>query len=191
MTIHRPRICPFERLLDSVPANSVVFDIGCGSGLLLYLLGRDGRLRAGLGIDIEPDAVATGRRALQNETFSNVRLECLAQSEEWPKGPFEVVTMVDVMHHVPPAAQRRFFESAASRVGAGGRLVYKDMGRRPLWMASWNRLHDLIMARQWIHYVSIDQIAAWGRQAGMTEITREPLTMLAYAHELVVFERRA
>ena len=82
----------------------------------------------------KPDCIAFERRDAQ---------------QDWPSGPFDIVSVIDVMHHVPTIAQRTVIERAASRLKPGGLLVYKDMVERPRWRAWKNRLHDLVLARQW------------------------------------------
>src|SRR5262245_42633965 len=57
----RPYICPFEEIIDFVPANSRVLDLGCGSGLFLGLLWQAGKLREGVGCDTSASAVNVAR----------------------------------------------------------------------------------------------------------------------------------
>jgi hypothetical protein len=45
-----------------------------------------------------------------------------------------VVSLIDVMHHVQPDKQGALIATAAAHVKQGGMLLYKDMGRRPLWL---------------------------------------------------------
>src|SRR4051812_27234243 len=49
ITAWRPTICPLERLVECVPKNSRVLDIGCGTGLFLFLLARNNRILSGEG----------------------------------------------------------------------------------------------------------------------------------------------
>jgi len=39
-TVYRPLICPYGRILELIPQRSTVFDIGCGSGALLFLAAK-------------------------------------------------------------------------------------------------------------------------------------------------------
>ena len=104
----------------------------------------------------------------------------------WPCGEeqFDVVSIIDVMHHVPVAAQRSVIETASRRVKPGGMLLYKDMCRRPLWRAWANRLHDLVVARQWINYAAVQDVERWASEAGMRVVERERINRLWYGHEL-------
>ena len=93
------------------------------------------------------------------------------------------------MHHIPPAKQRNIIAMAAEYVSRDGILLYKDMARRPLWRAWANRLHDLISAREWIHYVELNDIVAWAQAAGLILETTGAMNMLWYRHEWCVFRR--
>ena len=186
----RPSICPIERLLREIPPGSRVLDIGCGAGLLLVAGASSGRVAAGCGIDINERALEAARRALaQLESRATIRFEC-APAESLPEGAFDVVTLVDVMHHVRPAEQHGFFAAAAARVRPHGLLLYKDMCARPRWKAWGNRLHDLLLARQWIHYRPLAEVTCWAAQAGFSVVRKEEYTRFWYGHELLVLRRR-
>jgi cyclopropane fatty-acyl-phospholipid synthase-like methyltransferase len=185
----RPHICPFSPVLEAVPTQSHVLDIGCGTGLLLYMLGEEGKVSRGTGVDIAAAEVAAGRRALIALNVNNVELRCVSDTSSWPSNPFDVVTMIDVLHHCEPGLQRQFFQSACERVKKGGRLIYKDMCQSPFWMAWANRLHDLIKAHQWIHYVPIRLVESWASSDGFNLVARDRIDMYVYGHELLIFER--
>lgn len=184
----RPHICPFECMIRHVPAGSCVLDVGCGGGLFLGLLAHDGRLSRGIGFDVADKAISLARRMATGAGLAE-RLDFrrLDVGESWPEGSFDVVSLIDVLHHVPPASQMACLTAAAAHVRPGGLLLYKDMARRPHWRALANRLHDLVMARQWIHYVPIGKVEAWASEAGLRTLHAESFQRLWYAHELRVF----
>lgn len=169
-----------------------MLDAGCGGGLFLALLAHEGKLARGVGFDVSAAAIdlasAMAKGAGHHGRLEFVRLDI---GEPWPEGPFDVVSLIDVMHHVPPAAQRECFVTAASRLAPGGTLIYKDMARRPRWRALANRLHDLALARQWIHYAPIDRVEGWAAETGLELTGASQFTRLWYAHELRIFRRAA
>lgn len=192
MMTYRPYIVPFGLLMAVVPNNARVLDIGCGAGLFLALLARTRGLASGTGVDASGAAVAAAR-AMAESIGAEAHLEFVRSNDVtgWPGGTFDVVSLIDVMHHVASANRQGFFAAAAARVAPGGLLLYKDMVSRPLWRAAANRFHDLVLARQWIRYVPYDAAAAWAGQAGLPEEWHVLVNRLWYGHELAVFRRPA
>lgn len=197
MQRYRDRICPIGILMDQVPAGSTVLDVGCGAGLFVLCLAAAGKAEAAVGIDSNAAAVAIARRALQRlpalgiDTPDRYAFLHLAADAPWPDGEFDVVSLIDVMHHVEPAGQQRFLAAAAAKVAPGGILLYKDVCRRPRWRAWANSLHDLIVARQWSHYVPVEDVEAWAGQEGLETLDRQCYSRLVYGHEMLVMRKAA
>ena len=59
---------------------------------------------------------------------------------------------------------------------------------RLYWRALANRLHDLVIARQWIHYLPLDKAIEWAAAKGCVVIEKRTVNMLWYGHEIVVFQ---
>ncbi len=109
----RPVICPMEPIQTNIPPGSNVLDVGCGVGSLLISLAQDGRLVRGIGCDVNPTAISVAKRAALNVSSANLDFVTITSEKAIPAGPFEVVTLIDVMHHIPPSAQRTFFAACA------------------------------------------------------------------------------
>jgi len=188
----RPYICPFGEVIDLVPSGSRVLDVGCGSGLFLLLLAKLGRIRAGFGFDVSKDAITAAREAAARmPEASVVQFAERAIEEGMPEGDWSVVSVVDVIHHVPPPYQQGFVQALCDATPVGARLVIKDMVAVPRWRALANRMHDLIMARQWVHHVGPDTVAGWVTDARFVCVHRSRSDMLWYGHWALVYERRA
>ena len=189
----RPYICPFERLMAHVPRQAMVLDVGCGAGLFLGLLAWNGYEIQGVGCDVSERAIAQAQRvALRVKSAGrpgSLAFFCVNRGGDIPLGPFDVVATIDVLHHIEPSRQREFFRSAALRVKPGGILLYKDMCCRPWWRATANRVHDLLAAREAIHYVCISNVERWALEDGLRLEVADYLTRFWYGHELRVFRR--
>lgn len=188
----RPYICPFHLLVEVVTPGASVLDVGCGSGLFLGLLMKRIGLRTAVGFDFSSTAIALAQGMRENLSAADraaLRFECRDAGDEWPEGYFDVVSMIDVMHHVPPQAQKAVFAKAVSRVAPGGVLLYKDMADTPAMLSLANQLHDLAMARQWINYAPLEDVRDWGREAGLELEKEAACRMLWYAHEWLVFRK--
>jgi 2-polyprenyl-3-methyl-5-hydroxy-6-metoxy-1,4-benzoquinol methylase len=189
----RPYICPFDPLLPWVPQGSLVFDIGCGAGLWLLTLAQAGRILGGVGCDTNASALATARAAAAHLASAlppdGLDFVCTERVQDWPDRQFDVVCLIDVLHHVPRALQDAFLLAALARVRPGGRLVYKDMADAPLPFAAFNALHDLVLARQVIRYLPIERAVAVLTAGGARVLHQDAWRRAFYAHELLVIER--
>jgi SAM-dependent methyltransferase len=189
----RPYICPLHRLIDEVPVGASILDVGCGYGLFLGLLAATGRRPRGVGFDVSAGAIPTARkmavRLREAEVAADLWFERVGVDDPWPAGPFDVVSLIDVMHHVPPPRQEGLFQAAYDAVRPCGLLLYKDIGPRPFWRAWANRLHDLLVARQWVHLLPDAVVLRWGRARGLELLSRERINALWYGHDLLVFRR--
>ena len=197
---HRLRINPFGNLLKRVPQNSTVLDVGCGGGLFLVLLGSLGRLcpRAGssVGFDMSAPAIEIARSAARAGGLDMLRFELLDSESAWPDGDaddglFNVVSVICVIHHASPESWRGIFESALSRIRPGGLFLYMDMCKRPLWRSLMNRLHDLILARQWIHHLDIRDARKWCEDSGFSIVDEGVDRRLWYGREWLIARRES
>ncbi len=183
----------FRRVADLVPSGATVLDVGCGFGVLLGWLAVCGRPIRGLGFDRGASEIREAQRmAARLETLGSqaeLRFECRDIGDSWPPGAFDVVTIIDVLHHLPIAQRRRLLEEAAERLRPGGLLVLKDISPRPLWRAYANRLTDLVLHRSWVSYTSPEEIISWGEDSGFQVVTCERTDRLWYGHTLLVFRR--
>jgi len=190
----RPAICPIEQVVAQVPPHSRVLDVGCGAGLVLGVLASLRPLAGGVGIDASAEAIGraqrmTARMAGNGTEQPPLEFAVSADITDWPVGPFDVVLLVDVLHHVAPSAQRGFLEALLDRVRPGGRFIYKDMASRPLLHATANRLHDLLLAREHIHYVEPPVVQALAESRGFRLVHRRHTRQWWYAHDLLVFDK--
>ena len=193
MAKYRPRICPFHLLVAEINPGMSVLDIGCGNGLLLTLLARCSRLREGIGVDSSRAAIGVANRVLHrlrcNLSEARLRFEHLNVGQPWPEGLFDAVLLVDVLHHIPPASQRKVFHDAARKVKGGGKFIYKDLSARPFLCGAMNRLHDLLLARQWVHYTPVELVEQWAQEEGLELAETRDIRMLWYQHQIRIFAR--
>ena len=171
-----------------------MLDVGCGSGLFLGLLAAMGKQIEGTGFDTSVQAIELAQRMaarLSETTAASLKFIRLDVNESWPPGEFDVVSVIDVMHHVSPQSQRQFFSLAARAVSPGGVLIYKDMCRRPTWRAIANRAHDLFVSRQWIHYLPVQSAEAWGVEEKLQLEHACRVDLFWYGHEFRIFRKPA
>lgn len=192
MQRYRSYICPLHEVISEVPEQSRVLDVGCGNGLLLNLLAHLGRIRQGHGFDLSVPAIEVASQvALKHPADRTITFESRSVNQGIPRLGFEVVTVVDVLHHIPDAYKQPFVADLCDAVPQGGRLIIKDMVCKPRWRAAANRLHDLVMARQWVEHADPVHVERWATQKGMVVRRRANFNTLWYGHWLLVMQKSA
>lgn len=187
----RPSICPFEPLVAAVPEGAHVLDIGCGAGLLLGLLASTGRIDRGVGFDANAAAVASARdMAFRAGLDGVISFHHVKVDEPWPSGSFDTVTMIDVMHHIPKDARFSVLDGIANTLSDGGTFVYKDMDARPWWRGLGNRVHDLVLAGDWIRYEPVNRVLEAAQERSLEPIEQSSWARYWYGHHLALFAAR-
>ena len=193
LQVWRPSICPIEPIIKSVPRNADVLDFGCGRGMLLLNLVASGRIKSGVGVEISEELVSQANSAkkqmeqlLEREIDVNFEYRAPEDILDFDR-QFDAVLSVDVLHHVPKDIQLEVVNKLMDLVNEGGTFVYKDMCRKPFWRASANRLHDLVVVREWINYFPIEDVQQTiNERSDWEEVKVEKYTRLWYGHELAV-----
>jgi len=143
----RPLICPFDPILNAIPGRSAVFDIGCGSGFLLGLIAERKTPKSLAGAEIDRNLVEAARDYLRDEASDVPASISLYDGIDFPDeiGNADAVTLVDVLHHVPPDQQVTFLQTVYQRMRPGSLFVLKDIdaGKRLLCLA--NKFHDFVV----------------------------------------------
>jgi cyclopropane fatty-acyl-phospholipid synthase-like methyltransferase len=149
-TRYRPFICPLDMVLSKIPKGTRLYDIGCGSGALLYLALKLRSVKVAHGYEISSEAVkAAAAFAMQPEIFQVIHLP----SEETPPDlhGYDTVTMVDVLHHIPAKLQDDFLRKIIAGMDSGAMVIIKDIEASKIFGSFMNQLHDLLLAREWVH----------------------------------------
>jgi cyclopropane fatty-acyl-phospholipid synthase-like methyltransferase len=184
----RPRVCPFDELIPDIRDNGGrLLDFGCGAGLFTMHCVARGYVEAADGVDVNPSTIRIADEARRSSPDSD-RVQF--HSGAIPEGTYDSISMIDVMHHLQPSEQRAVFHDLCNRLAVGGVLVYKDMCRQPRWQAIANRIHDLVLNRQWIHYLPIESAIHWAvEDLGLELQRRARFDYMVYGHELAVFRK--
>ncbi len=183
-----------QRFLDEIgqylPARGRALDVGCGFGLfsLYYASVRPGLELTGL--DKNARRIAMARAAAHRLGLSNVRYEVGDVRELHGGEPMEAAYMLDIVHHIPEAAVRPLIERLAAILPAGGRLLVKDVDRRPAYKRWFTHALDRLMdPRSPVRYWAADELQALLEELGFRVYRHLMVDILPYPHVLYVCER--
>ncbi len=189
MARYRPLVCPIETVLAKIPPGSRLFDIGCGSGSLMFLALRLQRAVIARGYDISQTAVARAR--VFADSVPGFMAFHLTPAETPPSlDGCDAITMVDVLHHIPPPLQQIFIDKVLAAMEPSAKLIIADINPRRRIRAFCNQLHDLVVNRDWVNLIDPDSVCGVARRAGAIVTSQEFINTLWYSHYLIVIDKK-
>lgn len=147
-------------LLKRNPTSAL--DVGCGIGLMSAWLAR--RVPRVVGVDVSPRSVEVCRQLQPNGEFR----VCALPDEPLPDGPFDLITVVDVLEHLQRDQLKLVFERMGEVVAQDGVVAINLPSRL---FAQKTDIERQIIDEA----VPVDEIVAAAAGIGM-----EPLTISRY-----------
>ncbi len=187
---YRPVICPFEDLLKYTLNKKNLFDVGCGSGQFSLVAANFTDIKKIMGIEIS-ETLVTNANALAKKygagkefifkTFDGVNFpDAMAD--------YEVVFLIDVLHHVPSNQQHSFLESIFKKMAPGAQLILKDINAASPFVYC-NKMHDLVFAREIGNEVSVSKAKQWLQEIGFTVKEEYTKQVFVYPHYFLIAEK--
>ncbi len=102
-----------KKIIESLKVNSVL-DVGCGEGRFLGLLGKE--VPRKVGVDLSERAIGFAK-AFHPE------IEFLAKDASEIEEKFDIVTVIEVLEHIPDDEVSDFFNKLAARTNEHGKIL--------------------------------------------------------------------
>lgn len=103
-----------------------VLDLGCGLGLLLHALRKDGQAMPWHGVDIDADKIRRGRAiAARTGLAEGARFDVVDLAQGWPAHSGSVA-ILDVLQYLDADGQRALVADAAAMLVPGAKLVIRS-----------------------------------------------------------------
>jgi SAM-dependent methyltransferase len=118
------------RVIQTIPSEGQVLDLGCGNGELARELARQGFQGYYQGIDQSAEFLAEAKHKLagnQNFFFIFADLTSVNWHSSLPAMSFDVIMAFAVLHHIPGSALRRQLLTAVrSLLSPAGRFIHSE-----------------------------------------------------------------
>ena len=182
-----------QRFLDEIgqylPASGAVLDIGCGFGLFSLYYASVAPARFIRGLDLNGRRIAVARRAAARLGIENVAYEEADAKHFKGDAEFLAAYMLDIVHHIPPAAVSPLLRQIRQSLPRGGVLLVKDVDTRPAPKRWFTWVLDRAMApRTPVHYWSAEALTAALETSGFRVRRHLMVDLLPYPHVLYVCE---
>jgi 2-polyprenyl-3-methyl-5-hydroxy-6-metoxy-1,4-benzoquinol methylase len=133
--------------LSLVPPSTRLLDVGCGQGQFLKSVAVHRSPVALASLEIDGGLIQIARKELQTATTVPVKME-VYDGSQFPVylADYDVISLVDVLHHISASDQRAFLENVLAGMRPGALLILKDIDARRAVLCVFNKLHDLVLS---------------------------------------------
>jgi 2-polyprenyl-3-methyl-5-hydroxy-6-metoxy-1,4-benzoquinol methylase len=185
----RPLISPFDDLINKLQNTTSVFDIGCGSGQFALLLAEFTKVRKIGGVEINHNLVNNATLLLSPYKKSiNFSFQVYDGRQIPDLSDYEVILLIDVLHHVPKHNQTNFIQNIYKAMSPGSRLIVKDIDADS-WLVYFNKFHDLIFAKEIGNEWQLESLKSFVIQAGFRVLEVQKKQIYVYPHFTLILEK--
>ena len=186
----RSIICPFDRIIESIPQiDGELLDIGSGYGTFCCILSKKRSGMEIVGIEVDKTRVDTANGRVVDDP--NLEFTCGDILNCSTNKKFDVVTCIDVIHHIPREDHILVFKKINELLKDDGLLIVKDMDDKPFYKYLWNYVHDIIMTRcVKLSYVPEREMQKMLEKSGFAIEYAIDIANPLYAHYVVVSKKK-
>jgi 2-polyprenyl-3-methyl-5-hydroxy-6-metoxy-1,4-benzoquinol methylase len=185
-TVYRPFYGSFDEILRWVPAGARMVDIGCGSGVLLLLAKALRQLQTGQGFDVDAGSVAIATAA---NPWPEISFHVAADVPEPVLADSNVVSIIDVLHHLPSAQHRPFLRGLLTKIAPGTTVIIKDLQPTARWRALANRITDFLSTGSRVDYIALDDVKSILSEQGFTICDASRFNRYVWSSYLIVAQK--
>ncbi len=186
--LYRPYICPFDDLLNLFPSQKSIFDIGCGSGTFLSLCAEFVKPVKIGGIEISKILIDNAQ-VLLNKFDIPISVN-VYNGKDFPDEikEYDIITLIDVLHHVPKNQQTEFLKKIHDKMKSGGTFILKDIDASSSLVYA-NKIHDLLLSKEIGNELKMVDAEALLKGFGFRIRSVTKKRMLWYPHYTIVCEK--
>ena len=184
----RSIICPFDKIIESIPNDGEFLDIGSGYGTFCFILSKERPRIQIIGIELDKKRVNAANSRVADG--SNSKFVCSDITNFSTNKRFDVITCLDLIHHIPTKDHLVVLKKTNKLLKDDGILIVKDMDDKPFYKYLWNYVHDCIMTRSTkMYYVPKKEMVKMLEKNDFVIEYVNDIGNRLYAHYVVVCKR--
>jgi len=112
---------------DLIPSKAEIIDLGCGYGMLDYMLTLLSNERRVLGLDYDEDKISVAHNNALRTQQNTGQVEFICTDLKcWNYQNADVYIMADVLHYMPEDEQEFVIKNAVAHLNKGGMIIIRD-----------------------------------------------------------------
>jgi len=178
-----------ETIEQHLQPNVRVLDLGCGFGLFSNYLASHDTTREIHGIDLNTKRIEQAKTVANLLDIRNTHFMVgNAEDYTFDHAPFDVVIMLDILHHLDRESAEELLEAAFKHLKPDGIIIIKDVNVTPFWKMLFTYILDKIMDfKRPVHYRHAKVWKQVLQDIGWRDVlTYHLLDYLPYPHILVI-----
>ena len=177
--------CPFDLLVDLIPNNAKILDLGCGEAYLYKYHLNKKKILQYTGIDISLKNKLINLQSNKVQFYKKPIKSFLKNIKQ-----YNCILLIDVMHHIDIKNQENTVVEILNNLNKDSIFIYKDISNRNFLFSLLNRIHDLLYNFQWINYYNSKKIISLAKQnKNNLHIKTFFHRILFYDHEFIIIKR--
>jgi 1-acyl-sn-glycerol-3-phosphate acyltransferase len=113
----------YEWFHNRIPRNATIVDIGCGYGMMAYMLNFTSDQRNILGIDYDNDKIELANNCIsRNDRIRFVTADAVTYNYT----STDVFLLSDVLHYMPEMKQKKLLKRCIECLNPGGQIIIRD-----------------------------------------------------------------
>ncbi len=156
----RPYLLPIDSINAILPSKGLIYELGCGSGTLVYSLAKNYPERCLVGVDLNGIKIQYAKQQYNLNNVKFIQKDVVNMNIQ----KCEAVICSDFLHHISFSKQVLLLKKISKKIQVGGRLIIKEIikndGVRTVLSRLWDFLlypNDVIYYRyktEWIDLLS-------------------------------------
>lgn len=117
----------YEFFNEVIPQDAHVVDLGCGNGMMDYMLLMLSDKRSVLGMDYDENKIQVAQNNSARKQFSPGQIEFQAADlNHWEFQNGDVYILADVLHYMPENEQEYVIKQSVANINEGGMIIIRD-----------------------------------------------------------------